>query len=123
MRMWDSKVRSGMHRVQIQDLIANRHVPRRGVIDTVLVAVAKNCNEEQHPYYMVRCQKERLKSQLDLLRLKYPDMEVKVQNVKMQMPFTAGIGLRETSWGKKTTTRTTLAYLKSIASSLRTCSI
>ena len=40
---------------RIQDLIANRHVPRSGNIDTVLVVIEKNYNEERHPYYLVKC--------------------------------------------------------------------
>ena len=68
------------HKTQIRDLIANRHVPRCGVIDTVFVAVEKN--EEhgkagRHPYYMVRCQNRALKCGLDLLLVKYPTIEVK----------------------------------------------
>ena len=61
------EIRAKDHQIErcenrIQDLIANRYVPRSGQIDTVLVVVEKNCNEEQHPYYMVRCQKRALKS-------------------------------------------------------------
>ena len=57
----------------IRDLIANRHVPRSGGIDTALVAVEKN--EEhgkvgRHPYYLVRYQNRALKNRLDLLRVK-----------------------------------------------------
>ena len=78
------KVRAKDHQIErcenrIQDLIANRHVPRSGDIDTVLV-VEKNEEHgkaERHLYYMVRCQKRRLKSRLDFLRVKYPDMEAK----------------------------------------------
>ena len=43
------------HRVQIQDLIANRHVPRRGVIDIVLRLIDKQCENELHKWYMIRC--------------------------------------------------------------------
>ena len=47
---------------EIQDLVQNRHVPRHGLYDTVLVVVEKNMSEEegksgQHPYYMICCKK------------------------------------------------------------------
>ena len=71
-----------VYREQVTDLIANRHVPRSGDIDTVLLAVEKNMPDEdgkpgQHPYYMIRCQKKCLNIQIKLLRLKYPNMIVK----------------------------------------------
>ena len=67
---------------QVNDLIANRHVPRSGDIDTILVTIEKNqLHEEgkpaQHPYYMIRCQKKCLNAQIKILRIKYPNMIVK----------------------------------------------
>ena len=72
---------------RIQDLITNRHFPRSRDIDTVLAAVEKNCNEDcgkggRHQYCMVRCQDRALKNQLELLRVKYPSMEVKEPKCK-----------------------------------------
>ena len=45
------EIRAKDHQIErcekrIQDLAANRYVPRLGQIDTVLVTVEKNCNEE-----------------------------------------------------------------------------
>ena len=40
---------------EIDDLIKNRHVPRRGYFDNMLCFIKKN-TEEVHPYYVIRCQ-------------------------------------------------------------------
>ena len=40
---------------EIDDLIANRHVARRGHFDNVSCFI-KNNSEEAHPYYFIRCQ-------------------------------------------------------------------
>ena len=45
---------------EIDDLIANRHVARRGWFGNVLCFIKKN-NEEVHPYYVIRCQYRQLK--------------------------------------------------------------
>ena len=60
---------------QIEDLIANRHVPRCGDFDNVLCFIAKNSNE-LHPYYVIRCQYKRLEKHKKWLRRRYPEMEV-----------------------------------------------
>ena len=68
----------------ITDLIANRHVPRSGAIDTVLVAVEKNADEDTKEHkraknfdkYMLRCQKKQVDGRLSVLRAKYPNMVV-----------------------------------------------
>ena len=39
---------------EIDDLIANRHVARRGCFDNVLCFIKKN-SREVHPYYVIRC--------------------------------------------------------------------
>ena len=39
---------------EIGDLIANRHVARRGCFDNVLCFIKKN-SREVHPYYVIRC--------------------------------------------------------------------
>ena len=39
---------------QIDDLIKNRHVARRGCFDNVLCFIKKNSGEV-HPYYVIRC--------------------------------------------------------------------
>ena len=68
----------------ITDLIANRHVPRSGTIDTVLVVVEKNANEDTKEHkraknfekYMLRCQKKQVDGRLSVIRAKYPNMVV-----------------------------------------------
>ena len=80
-RAKDHQIKRSENRIQNQ--IENRHVPRSSDTDTVLVVVENN--EEhgkagKHPYYMVRCQRRVLKSCLDFLRVKYPNMEVKEPN-------------------------------------------
>ena len=59
---------------RIQDLIANRHVPRRGVIDTVLSLIDKQCENEPHKFYMIRCQYKNLNNHKKWLRNRYPNM-------------------------------------------------
>ena len=39
---------------EIDDLIANRHVPRHGCFDNVLCLIKKNSGEI-HLYYVIRC--------------------------------------------------------------------
>ena len=59
----DQQIEASQER--IEDLIANRHVPRSGTIDTVLVVVEKNADEDTKEHkratnfgkYMLRCQK------------------------------------------------------------------
>ena len=68
----------------ITDLIANRHVSRSGAIDTVLVVLEKNADEDTKEHkraknfdkYMLRCQKKQVNGRLSVLRAKYPDMVV-----------------------------------------------
>ena len=68
----------------ITDLIANRHVPRSGAIDTVLVVVEKNADEDTIEHkraknfdkYMLRCQKKQVDERLSVLRAKYPNMVI-----------------------------------------------
>ena len=57
----------------IQDLI-ERHVPRRGVIDTVLSLIDKQCENEPHKFYMIRCQYKNLNNHKKWLRKRYPNM-------------------------------------------------
>ena len=45
---------------EINDLIVNRHVARRGCFDNVLCFIKKN-SKEVHPYYVIRCQCRQLK--------------------------------------------------------------
>ena len=59
---------------EIDDLIKNRHVPRRGYFDNVLCFIKKN-SEEVHPYYVIRCQYRQLERYKRWLRLRYPNME------------------------------------------------
>ena len=44
------------HTVQTQDLITNRHVPRRCVIENVLSLIDKKCENELHKWFMTCCQ-------------------------------------------------------------------
>jgi len=60
---------------EVQDLIANRHVPRRRGIDNVLCFVDKNSDEE-HQFYAIRCQRKALGNHKRYLRKRYPEMEV-----------------------------------------------
>ena len=68
----------------ITDLIANCHVPRSGTIDTVLVIVEKNVDEDTKEHkraknfdkYMLRCQKKQVDGRLSVLRAKNPNMVV-----------------------------------------------
>ena len=70
--------------LKIEDLVENRHIPRRGIYDTVLVVVEKNKRDEggkagEHPYYMIRCKKSHVAHQKSILLDRYPDMNVKEQ--------------------------------------------
>ena len=60
---------------EINDLIANRHVTRRGFFDNVLCFIKKN-SEEVHPYYVIQCQYRQLEKHKRWLKLRYPNMEV-----------------------------------------------
>ena len=57
----------------IQDLI-ERHVPRRGDIDTVLSLIDKQCENEPHKFYIIRCQYKNLNNHKKWLRKRYPNM-------------------------------------------------
>ena len=59
---------------EIDDLIKNRHVTRRGYFDNVLCFIKKN-SEEVHPYYVIRCQYRQLEKYKKCLKLRYPNME------------------------------------------------
>ena len=64
----------------IVDLVHNRHVPRSGDYDNVLVAFQKNKPIEdnikklRHPFYMMRCQKRKQSKLTARLKKEYPDM-------------------------------------------------
>ena len=58
---------------KIQDLI-ERYVPRCGVIDTVLSLIDKQCENEPHKFYMIRCQYKNLNNHKKWLRKRYPNM-------------------------------------------------
>ena len=60
---------------EIDSLIANRHVARRGCFDNVLCFIRNNSGEV-HPYYVIRCQYRQLEKHKRWLKLRYPDMEV-----------------------------------------------
>ena len=60
---------------EIDNLIANRHVVRRGGFDKVLRFIKKSSGEV-HPYYIIRCQYRHLEKHKRWLRLCYPNMEL-----------------------------------------------
>ena len=60
---------------EIDDLIANRHVARRGYFDNVLRFIKKNSGEG-HPYYVIQCQYRQLEKHKRWLKLRYPNIEV-----------------------------------------------
>ena len=59
---------------EIDELIKNRDVPRRGYFDNVLCFIKKNSGEV-HPYYVIRCQYRQLEKYKKCLKLRYPNME------------------------------------------------
>ena len=60
-------------REEVQDLVANRHVPRRQGIDNVLCFVDKK-SDDKHQFYVIRCQRKALETHKRCLRNRYPDM-------------------------------------------------
>ena len=78
---------------ETDDLIANRHVTRRGCFDNVLCFIKRN-GGDGHPYYVIRCQYRQLEKHKRWLKLRYPNMKV-VENVVIQTPSTSGIGSSE----------------------------
>ena len=60
---------------EIDDLITNRHVARRGCFDNVLCFIKKNSGEV-HPDYVIRCQYRQLEKHKRWVKLRYPNMEV-----------------------------------------------
>ena len=60
---------------KINDLIANRHVARRGCFENVLCFVKKNSGDV-HPYNVIRCQYRQLEKHKRWLKLHYSDIEV-----------------------------------------------
>ena len=59
---------------EIDGLIKNRHVPRRGFFDNVLCFIKKN-SKEAHSYYVIQCQYIRLEKYKKYLKLRYPNMK------------------------------------------------
>ena len=62
-------------REEVQDLIVNRHVPRRQGIDNVLCFVDKK-SDEKHQFYVIRCQRQTMEKHKRCLRNRYPDMVI-----------------------------------------------
>ena len=60
---------------EVQDLIANRHVPRRHPIDNILCFVDKKSNEK-HQFYVIRCQRKAMEKHKRCLRNRYSDMVI-----------------------------------------------
>jgi len=61
----------------VQDLIDNRHVPReRGGVDNMLCFIDKGADEEEHRYYVIKCQQKSLEMNKWWLKKRYPDMAV-----------------------------------------------
>ena len=59
---------------EIDDLIINRNVLRRGYFDNVSCFIKKN-SKEAHPYYVIRCQYRQLEKYKKCLKLRYPNSE------------------------------------------------
>ena len=59
---------------EIDDLIKNRHVPRRVYFDNVLCFIKKN-SKKVHPYYVIQSQYRLLEKYKRCLKLRYPNME------------------------------------------------
>ena len=59
---------------EIDDLIKNRYVPRRGYFDYVLCFIKKN-GKECNRYYVIRCQYRQIETYKRCLKLRYPNME------------------------------------------------
>ena len=60
---------------EIDDLIANKHVARRGCFDNMLFFIKKNSGEF-HPYYVIRCQYRQPEKHKQWLKTRYSNMEV-----------------------------------------------
>ena len=60
---------------EIDDLIANRHVGRRGCFDKALCFINKNSGEV-HAYYVIWCQYKQLEKHKRWLKRRYSDMKV-----------------------------------------------
>ena len=60
---------------EIDDLIANRHVDRRGCFDNMMCFIKKNSGEV-HQYHVIRCQYRQLEKHKRWLRPCYLSMEV-----------------------------------------------
>ena len=60
---------------EIDDLMKNMHVARRGCFDNALFSSKKNSGKG-HPYYVVRCQYRQLEKHDKWLKIRYPSMEV-----------------------------------------------
>ena len=58
----------------IDDLIKNRHVVRRGYFDNMLCFIKKN-SKEVHPYYVIQCQYRQLEKYKKCLKLRHPSMK------------------------------------------------
>ena len=76
---------------EIDDLITNRHLARRGCFDNVLCFIKKNSGEV-HPYYVIRCQYKQLEKHERWLKLRYQAWRW-LTNVMIQMHFTDGTSL------------------------------
>ena len=75
----DNKIKAHQQKIlkineEIDDLIKNRHVSRRGYFDNVLYFI-KNNNKEAHSYYVIRFQYRKLEKNKRCLKLYYPNME------------------------------------------------
>ena len=76
----ESKNEEHQHKIlrfneEINDLIAHRHVARRGCFDNVLCFIKKNSGEV-HPYYVIWYQYRQLEKNKRWLKFRYPNMEV-----------------------------------------------
>ena len=74
---------------EIDDLIKNRHMARRGCFDNVLCFIKKN-SKEIHPYYVIRCQYRQVKNIRNGLNFVTQTWRW-LTNGMIQMPFTDGL--------------------------------
>ena len=75
----DNQIQAHQHKIlklneEIDDLIKNKHVARRGYFDNVLCFIKKN-SKETHPYYVIRSQYRQLEKYKRCLKIRYANME------------------------------------------------
>ena len=94
---------------EMNDLVVNRPMSRRGYFDNELCFIKKN-SKNVHPYYVIRCQYRQLEKHKRWLKLRYSWRWL--TNVMNQMLFIGSVDL-SVKWSRgQATTKTILAWLK-----------